>query len=104
MRRIEFSGRHEEASRGVRGELLNRGSGVRVPAPAPVVLHHCPVSGHRARSWQDIVRRPAAAERHLDLAASLGCGSAAAGLVAWFKPRRLAFAGVSGPSPFGLNR
>jgi len=35
MRRIEFSRRLEEASCGVRGELLNRGSGVRVPAPAP---------------------------------------------------------------------
>ena len=35
MRRIEFSRRLEEASGGVRGELLNRGSGVRVPATAP---------------------------------------------------------------------
>src|SRR5260370_23632091 len=35
MRRIEFSRRREKASCGVRGELLNRGSGGRVPAPAP---------------------------------------------------------------------
>jgi hypothetical protein len=35
MRRIEFSRTLEEASRGVRGELLNRKSGVRIPAPAP---------------------------------------------------------------------
>jgi len=40
MRRIEFSRRLEEASCGVRGELLNRGSGVRVPAPAPLFVHH----------------------------------------------------------------
>jgi hypothetical protein len=36
MRRVEYSRRLEEASCGVRGELLNRGSGVRVPAPAPL--------------------------------------------------------------------
>lgn len=35
MRRIKFSRSPEEASCGVRGELLNRGSGGRVPAPAP---------------------------------------------------------------------
>ena len=35
MRRIEFSRRLEEASCGSRNGLLNRGSGVRVPAPAP---------------------------------------------------------------------
>jgi len=34
MRRIEYSRRREEASCGVRGELLNRKSGVRIPAPA----------------------------------------------------------------------
>ena len=35
MRRIEYSRRLEEASCGVRGELLNRWSGVRIPASAP---------------------------------------------------------------------
>ena len=35
MRRIEFSGRLEEASYGVRGKLLNRGSQVRILSPAP---------------------------------------------------------------------
>lgn len=35
MRRSAFARRLEEASCGVRDELLNRGSGVRVPAPAP---------------------------------------------------------------------
>jgi hypothetical protein len=35
MRRIEFSRRREEASCGVRGELLNRGSQVRILSPAP---------------------------------------------------------------------
>jgi hypothetical protein len=35
MRRTEYSRRREEESCAVRGELLNRGSGVRVPAPAP---------------------------------------------------------------------
>ena len=35
MRRIEFSRRREEASCGVRDELLNRCSRVRIPAPAP---------------------------------------------------------------------
>jgi hypothetical protein len=38
MRRIEYSRRHEEPSCGVRDELLNRGSGVRVPAPAPLFV------------------------------------------------------------------
>ena len=37
MRRSEFGRRHEEASCGVRVELLNRGSGVRIPAPAPIL-------------------------------------------------------------------
>ena len=41
MRRIEYSRRREEASCGVRGELLNRGSGVRIPAPAPTA---CPIT------------------------------------------------------------
>ena len=36
MRRNEFSGSPEEASCGVRGELLNRGSQVRIPSPAPL--------------------------------------------------------------------
>jgi hypothetical protein len=36
MRRIEYSRRREEASCGVRSELLNRRSGVRIPAPAPL--------------------------------------------------------------------
>ncbi len=35
MRRIEFSRSLEEPPCRVRDELLNRGSGVRVPAPAP---------------------------------------------------------------------
>ena len=38
MRRIEFCRRLEEASCGVRGELLNRGSGVRISAPAPFLV------------------------------------------------------------------
>ena len=33
--RIEFSRSFAEASGGVRNELLNRKSGVRIPAPAP---------------------------------------------------------------------
>jgi hypothetical protein len=37
MRKNEYSRRREEASCGVRGELLNRWSGVRVPAPAPLL-------------------------------------------------------------------
>src|SRR5712691_11662997 len=37
MRRTELSRSPEEASGGVRNELLNRGSGVRVPAPAPLL-------------------------------------------------------------------
>ncbi len=35
MRRFEFSRRLEEASCGVRGELLNRGSQVRILSSAP---------------------------------------------------------------------
>ena len=35
MRSSEFHGSHQEASCGARDELLNRGSGVRIPAPAP---------------------------------------------------------------------
>ncbi len=35
MRSTEFHRSHEEAPCGARNELLNRGSGVRVPAPAP---------------------------------------------------------------------
>lgn len=38
MRSIQFSRRLEETSCGVRGELLNRGSRVRVPPPAPFLL------------------------------------------------------------------
>ena len=41
MRRIEFSRRPEEASCGVRHELLNRGSQVRILSPAP----HPPTAG-----------------------------------------------------------
>ena len=42
MRSIDLSRRLEEASCGVGSELLNRGSGVRVPAPAPL-WHPCGV-------------------------------------------------------------
>jgi hypothetical protein len=47
MRRIEVSRRPEEASCGVRNELLNRGSGVRISAPAPLRVFNI---GPRARA------------------------------------------------------
>ncbi len=39
MRRIEFGRGREEASCGVRGELLNRWSQVRILSPAPPILN-----------------------------------------------------------------
>src|SRR5207248_2904840 len=69
MRRIEYSRRREEASCGVRGELLNRGSGVRIPAPALVLdskatprdFAHPDADPVLARSWR---QRPDWPEPH----------------------------------------
>jgi hypothetical protein len=52
MRRIGFSTRLQEASCGVRGELLKRGSGVRISAPAPLLRIQIR-PGERAASERD---------------------------------------------------
>ena len=46
MRSCEFGGSHQEPSCGVRDELLNRWSRVRIPAPAPFL------------SWSIYLRHP----------------------------------------------